>query len=129
MNQQAQDTYLRMQVNTASSWELTALLFNGCIKFMKQALDAIENNNFELKNNNIRRATDIINELSFTLDKNYDVSNSLASLYEYMIDRLFAANMKLDTASLTECIDLMTDLRDTWVKSMKQYHMSAKVQS
>jgi flagellar secretion chaperone FliS len=129
MNQQAQDTYLRMQVNTASSWELTALLFNGCIKFMKQALDAIHNNNFEAKNNNIKRATDIINELSFTLDKKYEIAHALASLYEYMRDKLFTANMKLDTASLTECIDLMTDLRDTWVKSMKQYHLSAKVQS
>jgi flagellar protein FliS len=129
MNQQAQDTYLRMQVNTAASWELTALLFNGCIKFMKQALDAMQNNNFEMKNKNIKKATDIINELSFTLDKNYEVAHGLASLYEYMNDKLFMANMKLDTASLTECIDLMTDLRDTWVQSMKKHHMPAKAQS
>lgn len=128
MNQQAQDTYLRMQVNTASSWELTTLLFNGCIKFMKQALNAIQNDNFEAKNYNIKRATDIINELSFTLDKQYEISHGLNSLYEYMNNKLFVANMKLDTDSLTECIELMTDLRDTWVQSMKQYHAATKAQ-
>ncbi|BBI36140.1 flagellar export chaperone FliS [Cohnella abietis] len=129
MNQQAQDTYLRMQINTAAAWELTALLYNGCIKFMKQALVAIENKNFEMKNYNIKRATDIINELSFTLDRNYEISNDLSSLYEYILTTLFEANIKNNSNKLNECIELITDLRDTWTKSMKQYHATAKVQS
>lgn len=129
MNQQAHETYLRMQVNTAAPWELTALLFNGCIKFMKQAMEGINTRNYKMKNDNIKRATDIINELLFTLDKQYEVAHRLTSLYDYMLHKLFIANMKLDTASLTECIELMTELKDTWIQSMKQLPASAKVRS
>ncbi|MBW5448469.1 flagellar export chaperone FliS [Cohnella sp. CFH 77786] len=129
MNQQAHETYLRMQVNTAAPWELTTLLYNGCIKFMKQALEGIHNKDFEMKNINIKKATNIINELQYTLDKKYEVSNSLSSIYDYLLQKLFVANMKLDAASLAECIELMTDLKDAWVQSMKQLPASAKVRS
>jgi len=129
MNQQAHETYLRMQVHTAAPWELTTLLFNGCIKFMKQALEAIDRRDYESKNMYIKRAVDIINELQATLDKKYEVAHQLSSLYVYMADQLFKANIKLDKASLTECIELMTDLKDTWVQSMKQLPKAAKVQS
>jgi flagellar protein FliS len=129
MNQQAQDTYLRMQINTAAPWELTALLFNGCIKFMKQALIAIHNRDFEMKNYNIKRATDIINELDFTLNKEYEIAHNLSALYKYIRNQLFNANIKMDEASLSESIDLLTDLKDTWIRSMKQHQVAAKVQS
>lgn len=129
MNQQAHDTYLRMQVNTAAPWELTALLFNGCIKFMKQAQDDMKSNDYQSKNYNIKRATDIINELSYTLDRNYDVAQRLDTLYEYINRKLMMANMKMDADSLSESIQLMTELKDTWVQSMKQYQQSVKVRS
>lgn len=129
MNQQAQDTYLRMQINTAAPWELTALLFNGCIKFMKQALEAIHSKNIEMKNHNIKRAIAIINELDFTLDKNYEISHNLSSLYTYIREKLFEANIKLNAQALSEAIELMTDLKDTWIKAMKELHATARAQS
>ncbi|WP_123042216.1 flagellar export chaperone FliS [Cohnella candidum] len=129
MNQHAHETYLRMQVNTAAPWELTTLLFNGCIKFMKQGLEGINTRNVAMKNENIKKATDIINELSYTLNKQYEVAHRLASLYDYMLHRLFTANIKMDAESLQECIGLMTELKDTWVQSMKQLPAAAKVRS
>lgn len=128
MNRQAQNTYLRMQVNTAAPWELTTLLFNGCIKFMKQANEAIQNKNYEEKNEFIKKAVNIINELLITLDHKYDISKQLASLYEYMKGRLIHANIKMDTSAVTECIELMTDLKDTWITAMKE-HSKTKVNS
>mgnify|MGYP001278392247 CR=1 FL=1 len=128
MNQQAQDTYLRMQVSTAAPWELTAMLFNGCIKFMKQAQQGIRTKDFQSKNLYIQKSIDIIDELMSTLKMEYDLSKQLFALYDYMKQKLFQANIRLNESDLQECIDLMTDLKDTWIQSMKQHHAKSKVQ-
>lgn len=129
INHQAQDTYLKMQVQTAAPWELTVLLFNGCIKFMKQAINALQSQNFEAKNTYIKKSVDILDELTITLNRSYDISRQLESLYSYMKERLFTANNKLSKEMIEECVILMTDLRDTWVQAMKQLHMQSKAQS
>jgi len=124
---QAQDKYLRMQVQTAAPWELTALLYNGCVKFMKQSQMAIDRRDYESKNVYIKKAVDILDELLITLNHDYDISKQLESLYIYMKDRLFLANTKLETEYISECITLMEELRDTWVQAMKQLHINQKV--
>ncbi|MFD0617381.1 flagellar export chaperone FliS [Paenibacillus sp. GCM10027629] len=127
INHQAQDTYLRMQVQTAAPWELTTLLFNGCIKFMKQAKDAMLRQDYESKNTYIKKSVDILDELTITLDRGYDLSSQLESLYTYMKDRLFQSNMRSNSVYIDECIALMTELRDTWIQAMKQLHAQSKV--
>ena len=127
IKQQAQDTYLRMQVQTAAPWELTTLLYNGCIKSMKQAIDAIYRKDYESKNMFIKKSVDILDELIITLNRSYDISIQLENLYSYMKDRLFRANMNGDEGYIEECIALMIDLRDTWVTAMKQLHTGSKV--
>src|SRR5690625_6981645 len=62
--------YQNNAVNTASGEELTLMLYNGCIKFIKQAMKAMEEQNFEAKNTNIQKAQNIIQELMLTLDSN-----------------------------------------------------------
>ena len=124
---QAQDKYLRMQVQTAAPWELTALLYNGCVKFMKQSQMAIDRRDYESKNVYIKKAVDILDELLITLNHDYDISKQLESLYHYMKDRLFLANTKLEKEYISECITLMEELRDTWVQAMKQLHINQKV--
>lgn len=119
MNNQAQQVYLRTQATTASPGDLTLMLYNGCIKFMKQALEAIEENNYEAKNTNIKKAQDIIDELLITLNHGYPISQNLASLYTYMKEQLQQANLKLDVNALAIALELITELRDTWVEALK----------
>lgn len=47
--------YQQNSVATASPGEVTLMLYNGCLKFIKQASQAIENNNIEEKNTNIQK--------------------------------------------------------------------------
>ncbi|WP_314587533.1 flagellar export chaperone FliS [Paenibacillus terrigena] len=128
-NHQAQDTYLRTQVQTATPGELTTLLFNGCIKFMKQAIDAIKRKDYESKNIFIKKAVDIVDELTITLNHNYEISKQLEQLYSYIKDRLFLANLKGSSEYIDECILLMVELRDTWVQAIKSLQTQAKVSS
>ncbi|BBH23916.1 flagellar protein FliS [Paenibacillus baekrokdamisoli] len=120
MNARAQNMYINTQVNTAHPGELTLMLYNGSLKFMRQAMENIENKNIEARNNNIKRALDIIDELQITLNMKYEISQNLFSLYVFMKEKLTEANMRMDKESLQVSMNLMVELRDTWIQALKQ---------
>ncbi|MFS8652347.1 MAG: flagellar export chaperone FliS, partial [Caldibacillus sp.] len=60
--------YRRNAVNTATPGELTLMLYDGCLKFIRLAKEAINNNDIQAKNTNIQKAQNIITELMVTLD-------------------------------------------------------------
>lgn len=114
----AYKVYEQNAVLTATPGELTLMLYNGCIKFIKQARVAMQDKNIELKNNLLKKAQAIINELMVTLDRKQSISKELLALYDYMHRRLIEANMKNDSAILDEVEKMITDLRDTWKQVM-----------
>ncbi|MFA1821349.1 flagellar export chaperone FliS [Virgibacillus oceani] len=101
-------------VNTASGGELTLMLYNGCIKFIKQAIKEMNAKNFDAKNTNIQKAQNIIRELMITLDQKVEISNQILPLYEYMQFQLKEANIKNDPALLEEVLGFAVEFRDTW---------------
>lgn len=106
--------YQQNSVTQSTPGELTLMLYNGCLKFLNQAKKGIETNNIELKNTNIQKAQNILRELMVTLDMSQSVSESMASLYDYMITQLIEANIKNDAVILDEVYGLTTEFRDTW---------------
>ncbi|MFD1416975.1 flagellar export chaperone FliS [Oceanobacillus jeddahense] len=110
----AYQTYQNNAVNTASGGELTLMLYNGCIKFIKQAMKEIENKDFAAKNTNIQKAQKIINELMVTLDMKMDISHQMMPLYDYMHNLLTEANIKNDTEKLEEALGYAEEFRDVW---------------
>ena len=95
------------------------MLYNGLVKFIMKAQDAIEKKDMEDANNNIIRAQDIVLEFISTLDRSYELSNSLLLLYDYMHRRLIDANIHKDTKVLEEVLGFAKQLRDTWEEAMK----------
>lgn len=106
--------YQNNSVNTASGGELTLMLYNGCIKFIKQAIKDIQNKNIEAKNTNIQKAQRIIQELMITLDQGVEISNQILPLYDYMHHRLMEANITNDVSILEEVQGFVVEFRDTW---------------
>ena len=98
---------------------LTLMLYNGLVKFIMRAIDAVEKGKIEVAHNNILRAQDIIQEFMITLDKKYTVAASLELIYEYMYRRMVEANARKDAAILGEVLNLATQLRDVWEQAMK----------
>jgi flagellar protein FliS len=115
----AYQQYQKNMVTTASPQELTLMLYNGLIKFLNLSIQAIEEKSIEKANNNILRSQDIIQEFMSTLDMDYEVSNGLFALYDYMNRRLIDANIQKDKAILEEVLGFAEDLRDTWAQAMK----------
>jgi flagellar secretion chaperone FliS len=106
--------YQQNAVTTASPGEVTLMLYNGCLKFIKQASLAMENKQIETKNTNIQKAQKIIRELMLTLNMDLEISKNMSVLYEYMNHRLTEANVKNDRTILTEVEGLVVEFRDTW---------------
>lgn len=105
-------------IMTASPQELTLMLYDGAIKFGNQAVQAIENGEIEKAHNMIIRVQNIIEEFRSTLDMQYEVAESLDLMYDYIYRRLFDANISKDNTILTEAVDLIRELRNTWKEAM-----------
>jgi len=128
----AYQTYQNNSVNTASGGELTLMLYNGCMKFIKQAKRDMEAANFAGKNQNIQKAQDIIHELMITLDPKIEISEQILPLYEYMHFQLKEANIHNDITKLDEVLGYVTEFRDTWKQVIiknrqQQYSKGASV--
>ncbi|WP_100487187.1 flagellar export chaperone FliS [Sporolactobacillus pectinivorans] len=114
MSADAYKTYQRNTVLTAPQGELILLLFNGCIKFIRQARVAINGQDMSGKNTYLQKAQAIIRELMVTLDQNHPVSENIMMMYDYIHRRLIEANMKNDLKILDEAERLVIEFRDTW---------------
>ncbi|MCL1843648.1 MAG: flagellar export chaperone FliS [Defluviitaleaceae bacterium] len=110
---------LQKQVETASKEELTLMLYEGGIKFLNQAIIAVEKNDIVKSNNLIQRVEDIVREFQITLDHQYEISKQMDSLYDYMHRRLVEANLQKDATILNEVLDMFREMRDTWKEAMK----------
>ncbi|MET1248336.1 flagellar export chaperone FliS [Sporolactobacillus sp. STCC-11] len=114
MQASAYKSYQQNSVLTATPGELTLMLYNGCIKFIRQGKLSISEEDIEGKNIYIQKAQAIIRELMVTLDQKQPVSKSMMQMYDYMNRRLIEANIKNDTAILDEVEGFVAEFRDTW---------------
>ena len=80
MTYEAMNRYKQNSVMTATPEELTLMLYEGAIKFMNIAKYAIENKEMERVHVSLIRAQDIILELNYSLDMNYEISKNLRNL-------------------------------------------------
>ena len=69
--------YKQQSILTANTGELALLLYNGCIKFIKQSKMALENKDNEGCTNANIRAQLILEEFIATIDMKYDISKIL----------------------------------------------------
>ncbi|MDO7906571.1 flagellar export chaperone FliS [Paenibacillus sp. JX-17] len=113
-----QEKYRQAAVQTSPA-QLLIMLYDGAIRFVRAGIKGIETEDLQLMNINFVKAQKIINELSVTLDRKYEISKNLYSLYEYMTYLLIQSNMKKDTAGATEALGYLMDLREAWVEASK----------
>lgn len=111
--------YQEQSVFTASQADLTLMLYNGCIRFLSRAELAMQRRDVPGANDALLRAQDIILEFMATLDMQYEISHQLMALYEYLRHRMIEANLRKEMAIVHECLSLVTELRDTWLKAVK----------
>ena len=100
--------------------ELTAMLYDGAIKFCNVAIIAIEKKDFEKAHENIVKVQKIIEYLINTLNTDYEVSKDFMNIYVYLLDVLVKANIKKDIETLIIAIKELKDLKNIWEQIIVQ---------
>jgi flagellar protein FliS len=110
--------YRQTQISTADRSKLIILVYDGAITYLKRAQQKLTEKKFEEKCDLLFKVQDIILELMGALDMNIGkVSQSLYSLYYYMMKRLTEANIKNDPELINEVLVLLSGLRQTWAEA------------
>lgn len=112
----AQNAYRQVQVESASPEETVVLLFDGMVRFLHQAREAMAVGELERQSNLIGRVQRILTELTCALDASADEALvvSLRCSYTAMYNRLVEANIKDDLAALDEVIGLAERFAGAW---------------
>jgi flagellar protein FliS len=113
-----QQAYQQNSVITASPQELTLMLYNAGIKFLKLAKIAIENNQKEEAHKHIIRVQDILTELELGLNHEVEIAKNMAALYDFMKHHLIQANIKKDIKKIDEVLEFFEEFRNTWKQAM-----------
>lgn len=113
--------YQESQLETASQGKLLLMLYDGAIRFLTQAQQAMEQKKWQDAHNYILRAEDIITELMACLKMDVgEVAQNLYRLYEYFNWRLIQANIKRSPEMLVEVQTRLRELREAWAEAIKQ---------
>jgi flagellar protein FliS len=110
--------YRETSITTQNREKIIVLLYEGAMKFLRQANAAMANNDYRVKGNCIVKAQNIIFELNMCLDMEVggQISDNLRSLYNFMYKRLNVANRKCDSQMVDEVIGLLENLYKGWAK-------------
>ena len=111
------------QAEFASAHEKTLMLFDGAISFTGVALQAIARSDYELKGKMISKSIAVINGLKDCLDMGQgELPSNLHDLYEYMVEKLFQANLTSDLEAIKEVQLLLKTVRESWSLIPSEMH-------
>lgn len=118
----AANPYLKTRILTASPEELRLMLYDGAIRFCRQAREAQGRGEFEAGYESLMRAQKIVLELSTSLkhDVDPDLCAKLSALYTYIYRLLVDANVHRTSDKIEEAIRLLDYERETWQMLMGQ---------
>ena len=108
--------YRQTQVSTVDKGRLIVLLYEGAIKFLREAVRAQAEGDISAKAGFINRALDIITELSQSLNlaDGGEIAQNLKRIYQFWIDHLIRAKVSRDTQPLDDVAEMMTSLIEAW---------------
>jgi flagellar protein FliS len=102
-----------MDAETRTPMELVVMLYEGALRFVGEAREAIEQRDVVARTNATRRALDIVAELQNTLNvkDGGEIAVELDRLYTYISTRLLDVT-RGDAAAADEIAKLLSTLRD-----------------
>lgn len=113
--------YQNNQILSASPEQILILLYDGAIRFCRQALLAMDNGDKKVQAEKISKTMAIVSEFANTLNHEVggDIAADLDALYGFMTRELTRANLRNDRKALETVEDLLAGLRETWVEAIE----------
>lgn len=111
--------YKEQTVSTMTSGEMLILLYDEMIKRLKKAEILAKNSDFENFESEVKRAQEIVAYLTNSLDRKFEISKNLSSLYNFFNYQLIRVTASRNLTLIDEIIPLIEDLRDTYKEADK----------
>lgn len=114
--------YKQTSVVSASREKLLLMMYEGAIKFTKQAITAAEEKKIAERCTFIGRAYDIVMELNNTLDHKIggDIAKNLEQLYMFITEQYTKANISGSTEPLKNALKVLENLYEGWVGAIEK---------
>jgi flagellar protein FliS len=116
------EIYKQVAVQTSSPTGLVVMLYEGAIRNLREAADAIRKKDLVRKRQTIDRAVAILQHLQSTLDRERGeaIAADLDQLYTYIISRVLQGSTQLEVEPLEEAAKLLGVLLSGWEQLPQQ---------
>jgi len=99
---------------TASSVDLIIMLYDALKKNIVLGKRGIEKKDVQNSHKNLIKAQEIVSELINCLDMNYQISEELLAIYEFILRNIEESNVHKEAAPLEPVIEMIDSLREAW---------------
>lgn len=108
--------YLKSAVMTATPEKLQLMLYDGAIRFARQAREALAVRNYEVSCEKLLRTQQIVTAMQDGLrpEVNATLCKQMSDLYGFIYARLVDANTRHDVAAVDEALQILEHQRETW---------------
>ena len=116
------NAYLKTQILTAPPEKLQLMLYDGAIRFARQAREKLREKDYEASCELLMRAQKIVVELICGLrpEENPSLCGKLAAIYAFIYRRLVEANIEHEPALVDDAIEVLEVQRDIWLELLEK---------
>jgi flagellar protein FliS len=109
-------SYLDHALQSASAVELVVALYDGILRFLNAAADAVDRGDAEGRRVSVKRALDIIIHLQARLrmDVGGRPAQALSEFYASIFAQILQASQSASRAKFEHAIDCVRNVRDAW---------------
>ena len=109
-------TYQEHALESASAVELVVALYDGIIRFLSAAVDAVERDDVDSRRLAVRRALDIIIHLQARLrmDVGGQPAQALSEFYASIFAQILQASQSASRQKFEHAMDCVRNVRDAW---------------
>jgi flagellar protein FliS len=114
--------YGAVKVTTASPGNLLVMLYDGLLRFLREAQVAMTAKDRKRSGERISRAHAILAQLLATLDPSHNAQlcAHLQPLYIFCMNHLVKANIEQEPKKIEDLVRILTPLRDAWATAVAE---------
>ena len=111
--------YMQQSVTTMTPAQLLIALYDKMILELNKAIIFIDEKDIPKAHNSLTRAGEIVDALDAHLKVKYEISDNLATLYQYFREKILEANMKKNAELIKEILPMIQQIRDAFEEAGK----------
>ncbi len=122
--------YKAVQVKTSTPGDLLMLLYDGCFRFLNEALAAMKEGNRGRAGERIDRAHAILSELVSTLRPEVwpELCENLEAVYLFAMGHMVQANLDQDPQKLEDVMRVLEPIRDAFRQAVREVNSQSAAQ-